>query len=52
MRDGAGVHELINNSSLSIPIGSSGRFKSDCAAIAEEVRLIEVTGEESSLATL
>jgi hypothetical protein len=52
MRNGTGVHELINNRSLPIPIGSSGRFKSDGAAIAKKVRLIEITGEDPSLLTL
>ena len=52
MRDRAGVHEPINNQSLPIPIGRPGRFKSDCAAIAEEVRFVEVTGKKPSLTTL
>jgi hypothetical protein len=52
MRNGTSVHEPINNRSLPIPIGCSGRFKSDSTAIAKKVRLIEITGEEPSLLTL
>ena len=48
MTNGPGVHQLIHYCSLPIPIGRSGRLKSNRATIAKVVWFVEVSSENSA----